>query len=132
MDLYLIKKGVKRVSKKKETDTKDTPRKIRPATTPEARENQLIALAVDLAEKQLIEGTASSQVITHYLKLGSTKERIEREILEKQKALIEAKTENLQSAKRIEELYTNAINAMKNYSGQNDSSEDEEDDEYDN
>ena len=132
MDLYLIKKGVKRVSKKKENGPKDTPKKIRPATTPEARENQLIALAIDLAEKQLIERTASSQVITHYLKLGSTKERIEREILEKQKALIEAKTENLQSAKRIEELYTNAINAMKNYSGQNDSSEDdEEDDEYD-
>ena len=103
---------------------------MRPATTPEARENQLISLAVDLAEKQLIDGTASSQVITHYLKLGSTKEKIEREILEKQKELIEAKTENLQSAKRIEELYTNAINAMKNYSGQN--SDDEEDDEYDN
>ena len=120
------------MSKKKESGPKDASKKIRPATTPEARENQLIALAVDLAEKQLIEGTASSQVITHYLKLGSTKERIEREILEKQKALIEAKTENLQSAKRIEELYTNAINAMKNYSGQNDSSEDdEEDDEYD-
>ena len=103
---------------------------MRPATSPEARENQLISLAVDLAEKQLIEGTASSQVITHYLKLGSTKEKIEREILEKQKELIEAKTENLQSAKRIEELYTNAINAMKNYSGQ--SNDDEEDDEYDN
>ena len=135
MDLYLTEKGVESMAKKKETTTKetttkDTPKKIRPATTPEARENQLIALAVDLAEKQLIEGTASSQVITHYLKLGSTKERIEREILEKQKALIEAKTENLQSAKRIEELYTNAINAMKNYSGQNDSSE-EDDEEYD-
>lgn len=117
------------MSKKKESEQNKTPKKIRPATTPEARENQLIALAVDLAEKQLIEGTASSQVITHYLKLGSTKERIEREILEKQKALIEAKTENLQSAKRIEELYTNAINAMKNYSGQNDSSE-EDDEEY--
>ena len=120
------------MAKKKETTVKDTPKKKSPATTPEARENQLIALAVDLAEKQLIEGTASSQVITHYLKLGSTKERIEREILEKQKALIEAKTENLQSAKRIEELYTNAINAMKNYSGQNNSSEeDEEYDDYD-
>ena len=130
MDLYLTEKGVESMAKKKETTTKDTPKKIRPATTPEARENQLIALAVDLAEKQLIEGTASSQVITHYLKLGSTKERIEREILEKQKALIEAKTENLQSAKRIEELYTNAINVMKNYSGQNDSSE-EDDEEYD-
>ena len=127
----MTEKGVKRMSKKKETPTKNTTKKIRPATTPEARENQLIALAVDLAERQLIEGTASSQVITHYLKLGSTKERIEREILEKQKMLIEAKTENLQSSKRIEELYMNAINAMKNYSGQNDSSdEDEEDDEY--
>ena len=116
----------------KESASKDAPKKIRPATTPEARENQLIALAVDLAEKQLIEGTASSQVITHYLKLGSTKERIEREILEKQKMLIEAKTESLQSTKRIEELYTNAINAMKNYSGQGDSSEDDdEEDEYD-
>lgn len=117
--------------KKKETPTNPTTKKIRPATTPEARENQLIALAVDLAEKQLIEGTASSQVITHYLKLGSTKEKLEREIMEKQKVLIEAKTENLQSSKRIEELYMNAINAMKNYSGQSDSSDDnEEDDDY--
>ena len=117
--------------KKKQTNSKDTQKKMRPALTPEARENQLISLAVDLAEKQLIEGTASSQVITHYLKLGSTKEKIEREILEKQKELIEAKTENLQSAKRIEELYTNAINAMKNYSGQtNDDSEEDEDDDY--
>lgn len=90
-------------------------RKYSPATTPEARENQLIALAVDLAEKQLLEGTASSQVITHYLKLGSSKERIEREILEKQKELIAAKTEALQSAKRIEELYDDAIKAMKSY-----------------
>ena len=92
--------------------------KRRPALTPEARENQMIALAVDLAEKQLMEGTASSQVITHYLKLGSTKERIEKEILAKQKELIEAKTQSLQSAKRIEELYENALKAMKTYSGQ--------------
>ena len=90
----------------------------RPALTPEARENQLISLAVDLAERQLQEGTASSQVITHYLKLGSTKERIEKEILEKQKELISAKTEALQSTKRIEELYADAISAMKRYSGQ--------------
>ena len=113
----------------KKSSERESIRLGRPAMSPEARENQMIAYAVDLAEKQLREGTASSQVITHYLKLGSTKERIEREILEKQKALIEAKTENLQSAKRIEELYTNAINAMKNYSGQNDSSE-EDDEEY--
>lgn len=99
------------------------PKKIRPALTPEARENQMIALAVDLAERQLMEGTASSQVITHYLKLGSTKERIEKEILEKQKELIAAKTENLLSSKRIEELYANAINAMKRYSGHGDDDE---------
>jgi hypothetical protein len=91
---------------------------MRPALSPEARENQLVSLAVDLAEKQLSEGIASSQVITHYLKLGSTKERIEKEILEKQKELIEAKTQSLQSAQRIEELYKNALNAMRNYSGQ--------------
>lgn len=93
-------------------------RKMRPALSPEARENQLISLAVDLAEQQLREGTASSQVITHYLKLGSTKEKIEKEILEKQKELINAKTENLKSAQRVEELYADALNAMKNYSGQ--------------
>ena len=92
-------------------------RKMRPALTPEARENQLISLAVDLAEKQLQEGTASSQVITHYLKLGSTKEKIEKEILEKQKELIIAKTEAMQSAKRVEELYSNALDAMRRYSG---------------
>lgn len=99
---------------------------IRPALTPEARENQLIYLATDLAEQQLRDGTASSQVITHYLKLGSTKERIEKEILEKQKELITAKTEALQSAKRIEELYTDAIAAMRRYSGNGGSSGDDD------
>ena len=102
-------------------NTKQTSvKKMRPALTPEARENQLISLAVDLAEKQLREGTASSQVITHYLKMGSTKERIEQEIREKQKELISAKTEVLQSSKRIEELYSNAIKAMRRYSGHGD------------
>lgn len=98
--------------------------KRRPSTNPEGRENQLIALAVDLAEKQLMEGTASSQVITHYLKLGSTKERIEKEILELQKQLIAAKTESLQSTKDLKELYVDAINAMKSYSGQDGSEHD--------
>lgn len=92
-------------------------RRTRPAQSPEAREKQLISLAVDLAEKQLMEGTASSQVITHYLKLGTQKERIEREILEKQKDLITAKTEALQSQKRVEELYANALTAMRSYQG---------------
>jgi hypothetical protein len=101
----------------REGDNKPKRRRA-PATTPEARENQLISLAVDLAEKQLLEGTASSQVISHYLKLGSTKERIEKEILQEQKKLITAKTEALQSAKRVEELYGNALKAMRSYSGQ--------------
>ena len=94
-----------------------TTRKRRPALTPEARENQLVSLAVDLAEKQLLEGTASSQVITHYLKLGSTKEKIEKEILEKQKELIEAKTRSYQSADEMKELYANALAAMRDYRG---------------
>lgn len=106
--------------KRRANTSDDGKKKMRPALTPEARENQLISLASDLAEKQLREGTASSQVITHYLKLGSTKEKIEKEILEKQKELIEAKTQNLQSAKRIEELYANALDAMRNYSGSGD------------
>ena len=92
--------------------------RMRPGLTPEAREDQLIALATNLAEKQLREGTASSQVITHYLKMGSTKERIEREILNEQKDLIKAKTEALKSEKRVEELYSEALEAMRRYSGQ--------------
>lgn len=85
------------------------------AITPEARENQMIALAIDLAEKQLMEGTASAQVITHYLKLATTKERLENEILAEQKELIKAKAESLESAKRIDELYSQAIEAMRSY-----------------
>ena len=90
------------------------------AFTPEARENQLISLAVDLAERQLREGTASSQVITHYLKLGSTKERMEKEMMQEQIKLLTAKTEALQSAKHVEELYTEAIAAFRRYNGQYD------------
>ena len=78
------------MKKAKAVSSSTSSKRMRPALTPEARENQMISLAVDLAEKQLMEGTASSQVITHYLKLGSTKERIEKEILEKQKQLIDA------------------------------------------
>ena len=105
------------------TKANDGPKKMRPALTPEARENQLISLAVDLAERQLLEGTASSQVITHYLKLGSTKERLEKEKLIEENKLLRAKTENLQSMKRVEELYVEALNAMRNYAGQGEADE---------
>ena len=114
----------------KRMNNKQPERDIRPALTPEARENQLISLAVDLAQKQLMEGTASSQVITHYLKLGSTKERIEKEILEKQKDLISAKTDMIKSAKNMESLYKEAIEAMQKYSGRSPSNEVDDYDEY--
>ncbi len=100
--------------------------KTRSALTPEGRENQLISLAIDLAEKQLREGTASSQVIAHFLKLGSTKAQIEKELLEKQRDLAAAKTDSLKSGQHMEELYLKAVNAMKSYSGQ----EEESDGEY--
>lgn len=106
--------------------------KIAPASTPEARENQMIALAIDLAEKQLRKGTASAQVITHYLKLGTEKAKLENEKLESENELLKAKVETLKSQQRSEELYQQAINAMKSYAGLN-SIEEEfgEDDEED-
>lgn len=110
--------------KKSSEESGQSVRKIRPARSPEARENQMISLAIDLAEKQLMEGTASSQVITHFLKLGSTKEKIEKEILEKQKELIAAKTESLQSAKRMEEMYAEAMSAIRDYRGEHSGSDD--------
>ena len=97
-----------------------------PTLTPEAQENRMISLATKLAEQKMLDGTASSQLIVHYLKLGSSKERLEQEIMEKQKELISAKTDALHTAKRIEELYDSAIKAMRVYSGQDDS-EDEAD-----
>ena len=113
----------------KKTNSSNTDRKIRPALTPEARENQLIALAVDLVQQRLIDGSASSQETTHFLKLGSMKNQLEMEKLREENKLLKAKTESIQSAKRVEELYAEAINAMRRYSG-NRSSSDEEDDQY--
>lgn len=95
-------------------------RKDRPALTPEARENQIIAKAMDLAERQIEEGTASSQVITHFIKQGTVKHQLELERLRHENALLEAKTEALQSAKRVEELFTDAMAAFKRYSGHGD------------
>lgn len=91
--------------------------KRRPATTPESRENQLISAAVDLAEKQIQNGTVSSQVLTHYLKLGSSREKLEQERLKNENAMLKAKTEALASAKKVEELYGLALNAMRSYAG---------------
>lgn len=104
---------------KEESTTKRKP----PAKTVEAREQQLIALAVDLAETQLLKGTASSQVISHFLKLGSTKEKLEKEILESQNQLMKAKTEAIKSGKNIERLYEKALESMSIYRGSSDEDE---------
>lgn len=98
----------------------------RPALTPEQRELQMIAKAVALAEQQLDDGTASSQIITHYLKLGSSRERLERERLEEENKLLRAKTEAIQSGKSIESLYAEAISAMQEYKGNTSDSDDYE------
>lgn len=90
----------------------------RPARTLEGREGQLSSLAIDLAEKQLADGSASAQVVTHFLKLASTREILEQERLTEENKLLRAKVEQLASTKRIEELYTSALNAMREYSGQ--------------
>lgn len=107
----------------KTQNSSDSIQRMAPALTPESRENQMIALAENLAEKQLLDGTASSQVISHYLKLGSIKARKELEILEMERDLIAAKTEALKSQKRVEELYSEALKAMRNYNGQGDPDE---------
>lgn len=95
----------------------EPPRKRPPATTPEARENQMISLAVDLAEKQMTEGTASAQVISYYLKLGSSREKLEQERLAMENQVLQAKAEQLASQKRVEEVYAQALEAMRTYSG---------------
>jgi len=101
------------MSKKEDERTNKKP----PASNLESRENQLISLAVNLAEKQLVDGSASSQVITHYLKLGSTKDRLEKEILESKKELMTAKTDAIKSTQKSEEMYKEALDAMKLYKG---------------
>lgn len=99
-------------------DSKPSRTRRQPATTPEGREQQLIALAVDVAESQMMEGTASAQVISHYLKLGSSRERLEQQRLEQEVELLKIKRETIASQQRIEELYSEALNSMRAYSGQ--------------
>lgn len=105
------------MAKAKGSQPSGNTRQIRPALTPEARQNQLIALATDLVEKRLIEGTASSQETTHFLKLATQEAKLKVKILEKQEELISAKTESIKSSQRTEELCRDAIIAMRKYSG---------------
>ena len=106
--------------------------KRRAAMSPEARENQMISLAVDVAEQQMLKGTASSQVITHFLKLGSRKEQLEREKLENENELLRTRIKALESSEKSEEMYAKVLRAIKEYSGREDIDDGDYDyDEYD-
>ncbi len=108
--LIISREEVATLAKANTTNARRTPISV------EARENKLISMTMNLAEKQLAEGTASSQVMTHFLKLGTEKYRLERAKLEHETKLLEAKTEAIKSGKRVEELFENALEAMKSYS----------------
>lgn len=113
-------------ARRRRDETAETRRK--PATTPEARENELVSLAHDLAEQQIREGSASSQVVTHFLKLGSSREKLEQQRLEHENELTRVKIEQIESAQRVEELYVEAIKAMRAYSGAEPLPEDDDQD----
>lgn len=100
------------------SEPREEPTQRRPATSPHARENQMVNLAEQLAEQQLRDGSASSQVITHYLKLATERERLEVQRLRHENELLQAKVDSFASAKRTEELYESALNAMRAYQGQ--------------
>ena len=106
----------------------DDRRRRKPATTPEARENQLSSLAYDLAEEQIRAGHASSQVITHFLKAGSSREKLEQERIAHENELLQVKREQIEAQARVEELYLEALNAMKSYSGNELEPPDDDDD----
>lgn len=112
------------MAKVKAPSSSDTPRKkMRPALTPEARENQMISLAMDLVEQRLIDGTATSQETTHFLKLATSKAQLENKLLEAQTEMAIAKKEALKAQQRSDEMFAEAIKAFKNYSGQGDPDE---------
>lgn len=120
------------MAKVKAPNTSGQRKTMRPALTPEARENQLISLAIDLVEQRLLDGTASSQETTHFLKLATNKAKLERERFELENELIRAKTQALKDQADMKVLYADAIAAMRRYSGHgSDVYDDEEDDDYD-
>lgn len=113
------------MKKAKAVSSSDSSRTMRPALSPEAREGQMISLAMDCAEEQLRNGTASSQVITHFLKLATAKAELEKEKLKQENELLRAKTDSQKSQQRSDEFYEKVLNAFKQYSGQDDSDDDD-------
>ena len=102
---------------KNKTKASETTQKVRRAIDPEAREKQLIAYATNLAEQQLLDGTASSQVITHFLKLGTAKAELEKEKLRNENAVLEAKTEMYKANQSADKKYDDVLRALKVYNG---------------
>ena len=119
------------MAKVKAPSSSNQRKQIRPALTPEARENQMISLAIDLVEQRLLDGTASSQETTHFLKLATNKAKLERERFELENELIRAKTQALRDQADMKVLYADAIAAMRRYSGHGSESLYDEDDDYD-
>lgn len=109
--------------KKLEIPQKEPVRRLRPALTPEARESQLVSAAYDLVEERILNGTATSQETVFFLKMGSPRARLEREKLRKENELLEAKAESIKSMQRVEELYSKALQSMREYSGNFESEE---------
>lgn len=105
------------MAKKKTISDDNAMKRTMPALSEEAQEKRMIAAATNLAYEQIMNGTASSQVITHYLKLGTEKNRLEMEKLKAENEMLKAKTDAIQSVQRIEELYKEATIAMKKYAG---------------
>lgn len=118
------------MASRRRTDPKEGETTRPPAKTPEERENQLVEAAVDLAEIQLRTGEASAQVITHYLKLGSSREKLEQQRLRNEVALLQTKREALESERRVESLIADALQAMQAYSGNLPEGQEPEYDEY--
>ena len=110
--------GVETMATRRTTEPEPNRRRRPPARTPEARENQLILQAMDLAEKQIQAGTVSAQVLSHYVRLGSSREKLEQERLRHENEVLVAKAEQMASAKKTEEMYKEALGAMRAYSGQ--------------
>lgn len=111
------------MAKAKVPSSSDGQTPIRPALTPEAQEGQMIALAMNLVQQRLLNGTASSQETTHFLKLATVKYQLEKEKLVKENKLTDAKVEALKDQKESKEIYENALKAMRNYSGNGDPDE---------
>lgn len=87
----------------------------RPATTPQGRENQIISAAYDLAEQRILNGTASSQEIVHFLRMGSEKEKLERAKLVEENKLLKARTKSLEASTNIEQLLKEGLMALSGY-----------------